>query len=297
MKVKNYGQRKLKRILIFVALLRQIAKGKSQVDIAKGWKWSKQKTNYWVKQLQKEAFIQEEVRSSTKIYGVTSKGKKFLTWSEKVLSREVFVHSLGLKFPILESSPEFDALEWREIRLKNWIKKVLKYHDIEGSFSIERNPKNLIVWCQERSGVNPYQLFFESLRDILRFADSLQTKYCVRLGCPSLFKKPHFGIVEPLLGKVNKVVQVSGAEEWTDESPAPGSVEFFDPRRIIRYLRMPDKLDHYENILTEMAEQMKAFGEGMNEHLKLISALHELALSLKKVADSLLKTSRSLDQE
>lgn len=197
----------------------------------------------------------------------------------------------------MESSLEFDALNWREIPLKNWIKKVLKYHSIEGNFSIERNPKNLVIWCQERSGMNPYQLFFESVSDILRFADSLQTKYQVKLGCPSLFRKPHFGIVEPLLANVTEYIQVTGTEEWIDVSPVPGSVEFFDPKRIVQYLRMPEKLDGYEKILREIAEQMKAFGEGMKEHMKLILALQELAVSLKEVTDSLLETSRQLNQQ
>ncbi len=297
MKVKNYSQRELNKIFTFIALLNLILKGKIQADIARELKWSKQKTNYWIKQLEKETLIREESRSSTKNYNVTSKGQKFLTWSKKAPKVEVFLHSVGLKFPILERSPEFDALNWKEVHLKNWIKKVLKYHHIKGIFSIERNPENLIIWCQERSGVDPYQLFFESFRDLLQFADNLQTKYNVKLGCPALYRKPHFGIDEPVLATVNQCVQVTGSQEWTDSSPFPGSVESFDPRRIVQYLKMPEKLDRYEKILREIAEQMKAFGDGMKEHMKLIYSIQDLTESLKEVADSLRKTLRQINQQ
>jgi len=111
------------------------------------------------------------------------------------------------------------------------------------------------------------------------------------LGCPSLARKPHFGIAEPLLTRVSKEVQVTGPEEWVDDSPVPGSVEFFDPMRIVQYLRMPETVNGLEKHLEEIAQQMKVFGERMKEHMKLISTLQELAESLKEAADSLLKSS------
>jgi hypothetical protein len=74
-------------------------------------------------------------------------------------------------------------------------------------------------------------------------------------------------------------------------------VESFDPRRIVQYLKMPEKLDRYEKILREIAEQMKAFGDGMKEHMKLIYSIQDLTESLKEVTDSLLKTLRRMNQQ
>lgn len=293
MTVKKSSQRELNKVLTFAALLTLVLKGKSQADIARELKWSKQRINYWIKQLEKESYIQQENRSSTIIYGLTSKGKKFLTWSKDAPKWEVFLHNLGLKFPILETTAKFDNLDWKDVRLKNWTKKVLKYQNIDGIISIERTPENLIIWCQERVGVNSYQIFFESIRDTLQFADSLQNKYQVRLGTPTLFRKPHFGINEPLMAIINDSVQVSGPKEWTDSSPFPGSIEFFEPYRIMQYLKMPEKIENSEKILLEITEQMKIFGDGMNEHMKLISCLQKLAVSLTKAADSLHTTTKS----
>jgi len=290
MTTKKRSQRELNKVFTFVALLNLLLKGKSQTDITRELKWSKQRTNYWIKKLEKESYIQQENRSSTIIYGLTSKSKKFLTWSKDAPKWEVFLHHVALKFPILETTTKFDNLDWKEVHLKNWIKKVLKYQNIDGTFSLERNPENLIIWCQERVGVDPYKLFYESIRDILRFVDNLQNKNKVKLGTPALYRKPHFGINEPLMAIINESVQVSGPEEWTDSSPFPGSIEFFEPHRIMQYLRMPDKIESCEKILREITEQMKIFGEGMREHMKLISFLQELAVSLNKVADSLQTT-------
>jgi DNA-binding MarR family transcriptional regulator len=290
MTVKKYSQRELNKVLTFAALLRLVLEGKSQADIARELKWSKQKTNYWFRKLEKEKLIQQENRSSTIVYGLTSKGKKFLTWSKDEPKWEIFLHHIGLKFPVLETTANFDNLNWKAVPLKNWTKKVLKYQNIDGSITIERTPENLIIWCQERVGVNPYHIFFESIRDTLQFTDSLQTKYKVRLGAPTLYCKPHFGINEPLMAIINENVQVSGPEEWTDSSPFPGSIEFFEPHRIMQYLKMPEKIENNEKVLLEITEQMKIFGDGMREHMKLISFLQELAVSLKKVVDSLQAT-------
>jgi len=292
MKVKKHSQRELNKVFTFIILLDLVLKGKAQVDIARELKWSKQRTNYWIRQLEEEAFIQLETRTSTKIYCITPKGKKLLTWSKEAPKWEVFLHHVGLKFPILESTSKFDSLEWKDVPLKNWIKKVLKYQHIDGKFSIERNPDNLIIWCQEHVGVDHYKLFFESIKDTLLFADNLQTKYQVRLGSPVLYRKPHFGINEPIIARINEHVQVTGPEEWIESSPFPGSIEFFDPIRIMQYLRMPNKIEGCEKILHEIADQMKIFGDGMREHMKLISFLQELAISLKKVADSLQTTTQ-----
>lgn len=292
MTVKKYSPRELNKVLTFAALLTLILRGKSQADIARQLKWSKQKTNYWFRKLEKEKIIRQQTRSRTIIYEITSKGKKLLTWSKEAPKWEVFLHRVGLKFPILESSSTFDSLKWKEVPLNNWIKKVLKYQNIGGTFSIERNPKNLIIWCKERVGVNPYELFYESIRDILRFAENLQTKHKIKLGLPSLYRKPHFGINEPLMRGINQHVQVTGPNEWIDSSPFPGSIEFFDPIRIIQYLRMPDRIENCEKIMLEITGQMKIFGEGMKEHMKLISFLQELVISLKQVVDSLLTTKK-----
>lgn len=160
--------------------------------------------------------------------------------------------------------------------LKNWIKKVLKYQHIKGNYSIEQNPKNLIIWCQEYVGTDPYKLFYESIRDTLLFADNLQTKF-----------KVNARMRARIMTRINQYIQVTGTEEWIDTTPFPGSSEFFEPRRVIQYLRMPSKIETCEKILLEITEQMKIFGEGMKEHMKLISFLQELSISLNKVADSL----------
>lgn len=295
--IKQLGQRSLNKIFTYRVILQLIMESRYQADIAQNLRWSKQKVNYWFRKLEHNGLIREEVTSSIKIFEVTSKGKDFLMRSENVFKSSLFLHGLGLKFSILDSDSRFDCLDWRDVKLRNWIKKTTKYHDVQGDFSIVRTTKNLIIWCKERNGVHPYQLFFESIRDVLRVARILQLKYGIKLGSPSMVKKPHFGLVDPLLVRVNEEVYVTGIEEWTDNSPASGSVEYFDPRRIVQYLRMPERVDDMAKELGKVAEELKVFGEGMKEHMKLISALQELSVSLKKVADSLLETLRRLNQQ
>ncbi len=296
MKVKKHSQREINKIFTFAVLLRLLLEGKTQTDISKTLNWSKQRTNYWIKQLEKEGLIQQELRAKIKTYSITPKGKKFLTWSKDTPKWEVFLHRVGLKFPIIESTSKFDGLDWKDVALKNWIKKVLKYQHIDGEFSIERNPNNLIIWCQEYVGNNPYKLFYEAIKDNLLFADNLETRYKVKLGIPQLYRKPHFGINEPIIARINEYIQVTGIEEWIDTTPFPGSTEFFDPLRVIQYLRMPNKIETCERRLQEITEQMKIFGEGMREHMKLISFLQELTVSLNKVANSLPNTTQLKDE-
>jgi hypothetical protein len=181
----------------------------------------------------------------------------------------LFLHGVGLKFPVVETTSDFDRLDWKSIQLKNWIKKTLRYQGVDGDHTVERTPSNFIIWSQERSGVDPYELFFESIRDLLQFAMLLPHRYGVKLGSPSLVCKPHFGLIDPLFKRINKVVQVSGSTEWTDESPASGSVEFFDPRRIVAYLRMPEKVDDIAKQLAEVSHVLSGFGEGIKDHMTL----------------------------
>jgi len=284
-KVKHPSQRYLNEIFTYRALLTRILKGAYQSKISKHWKWSKQKVNYWFRKLKQVGLITEEVRSTITIYTLTRKGKDFLTWSEDAFKWSLFLHGLGLKFPLLDCDSRFEGLNWKVVPLKNWVKKTLRVQGVEGDFSVERTSKSVIVWCKGRCGVHPYQLFFEAVRDVLRFAQVLQRKYGVRLGAPSLVRKPHFGIVDPLLTRVNTEVQVTGLHEWTDDSPVPGSVEFFDPVRIVQYLRMPAKVDEMTQHLGEAADQLKVFGEGVKEHMKLIRALQDVATAMKESVD------------
>jgi hypothetical protein len=212
-------------------------------------------------------------------------GKDFLIRADGAFNFSLFLHGLGLKFPILESSQEFEALNWKDVKLKNWTKKTTTYFGLEGEYQIERTPSNLIVWCKGRSGTDPYQLLFESFKDILSFPSVLNSKYSVRLGSPTLVGKPHFGLVDPLFTRLNKIVLAKGQEEWTDDSPFPGSVEFFDPRRIVQYLRMPERVDDIARELGQISGQMKLFGDGMKEHMKLISALQEVARVMKETLE------------
>jgi predicted transcriptional regulator len=219
---QRFSQREAAKIFTLRVLLKLIAEEKCQIHIANTLAWSKQKTNYWFRKLLNKGFIRDKVRSNIKIYELTEKGKEFLTRSEGAFNFSLFLHGLGLKFPIVESSRAFDGLNWKDVKLKNWTKKTTTYLGLEGEYHIERTPTNLIVWCKGLVGTDPYKLFFESFNDILSFPSVLYSKYGVRLGSPSLVGKPHFGLVDPLFARLNKIVLVNGLEEWTDNSPCRG---------------------------------------------------------------------------
>ena len=113
-------------------ILVSINKGMYLSQMARKLGMSKQNVAYYLKKLEKEGYIQTEIRTSAKFYTLTEKGKEFLkklriklTKSQKFslpTTEEVRLHNLAIKFPILEDNPNFN---WQRANpnLKNWLEK------------------------------------------------------------------------------------------------------------------------------------------------------------------------------
>jgi len=133
-------------------ILELLKKGMYNSQIADKLKMSKQRVNYYLKNLERLKFIKEDIRSSYKTYKVTGEGNKFISQLKSNITSQSFSlgmrqdsvrsHNFRVKFKILKDNKK---AKWeKEIKLNNWIKKTKKIN-IPFNLTIEKTNKNIIL--------------------------------------------------------------------------------------------------------------------------------------------------------
>jgi hypothetical protein len=262
------------------AILRGLREGLYPAQVAHKLGKERNFVHYYVDKMEELAWIERQtgvVQSSVKTrdfivqYRLTESGSNILAEIEKnTLRRKVRLHNCYWLFPIVEQPRT--KIDWHRVELQNWNQLVGR----ELGLTVRKNPNSLEIVSGTICGNNAYELLFKSREEAEKLAVHLERKFRMRLGRPSMSRKPHFGIYDPLANKWSEHLQLDTEGGKIDRSIGYGEIDWTDPISAQNYLSMPNRLERIER-------SMEVFAKGMNEHMLLIRELRDLVEALKDV--------------
>jgi len=248
--------------------------------------------HYYIKKLEKAAFIEKQEslktikkglyvrksRGALTLYHITQAGTNFIAGIERgALGRVVRLHNCYFKYPILRGAVKL--IDWRKVELNNWTQLI----GLELGLKVRKNPKSVEVIAPVVEGRNPYRLLLEAKEQADVLAGHLEQKFGMVLGRGKLSRKTHFGIYDPVANELTKYMEFSGARGKMDQSETYGELDLFSPEAAEEYLVMPAKISHLESDISDVKASMQIFGAGMREHMKLIANVEKLVVELREV--------------
>ena len=293
-------------------ILVSINKGMYLSQMARKLGMSKQNVAYYLKKLEKEGYIQTEIRTSAKFYTLTEKGKEFLkklriklTKSQKFslpTTEEVRLHNLAIKFPILEDNPNFN---WQRANpnLKNWLEK---YQTLDQyGITLKKTTKHIIVYIHQFYAKDYSEwlnkllvriaLVDRYLRDNGIKIDIFNGKVISQHIAITMNKQIEDSLKRIVgkkitasinLGRKAKSVYPSDlkAKAWIDYSLGRMELESNDMEYIENFMLMPERVARFEKLGEFILEQQYQFSQNLALHMEI---LREMKETLKEIRDSL----------
>ena len=108
------------------------------------------------------------------------------------------------------------------------------------------------IRCDVVYGRDSYGLLFDVFYEACWLARMLEEKFDMKLGRPSLSRKPHFAVLDPLARLVGRYFEFSSDVAKIDESEGLGELDILD-QLAYDYLFMPSRLRLVEEFSAELA--------------------------------------------
>jgi hypothetical protein len=261
-----------------IVILRFLRDGLYPAEIARRLGKSRSFVHYYTDKMEELCLIEKQTgvvtesdRSGSFIihYLLTNNGSTFLEEMENgIFHRQVRLHNCYWLYPIVEQPKS--RIDWRKVELQNWHQLIGR----ELGLTVRKNPDSLEIVSGIVYGSNPYELLFKSRDEADKLALHLERKFRMKLGRPSMSRKPHFGIYDPLASKWSEHLQLDTECGKIDRSLGYGEIDWTDPVSAQNYLCMPNRLERIER-------SMEVFASGMHEHMLLIRELREVVQALK----------------
>jgi len=164
--------------------------------------------------------------------------------------------------------------------MTNWTQLV----GTELGLSVRKNPNSLEIICRTVEGINPFELLFLARDEADDLASHLEAKFRMELGRPTMSRKPHFGVYDPVAGTISRYYELSTDTGRIDSSLGKGEVDWFSPYTAAEYLEMPGRVRRIEDNQMTLLEGQLLFSEGMKQHMCLIGELRQLVKALSECA-------------
>lgn len=149
-------------------ILEILGAGGTAQQAAKQIHCTKQNVSYWVKKLQKQGYLQLQIKDVVKLYQLTPHGKRIFTTSEESKVLEDY----AVKFQIVEG--EKVGLDWEKLgQPNNWEKLGIKV----GSVRVVKTSQSVIVHPGRMVGFDFNELLVEVGRVIECTRDILVNKF------------------------------------------------------------------------------------------------------------------------
>lgn len=280
-------------------ILLMLGQGKYPAQIARSLGKSKGTISYHLKNLIKHNFIIKEERflkekkyiypktskGLVTFYNITKAGSTFLAGIEVgVFERVVRLHNLYVKYPIIVS-PKIEV-NWRKVQMTNWTQLL----GSEMGLRIRKNPRSIEIIAKVVSGKDPYELYYQARHECDLVATHLQSKFGMSLGVGEISRKPHFGVYDPVAGKVTERFELSDDVAKMDRSEGRGEIDWYSPDKAKDYLLMPGRLAQVMRELDEIKDEvgetkagMVLFSKAMEQHVALIAEVRDLVNELRDV--------------
>lgn len=128
----------------YFTIINKMKEGNSPAKISQDLNISKQKLNYYIRNLKNEGVIEKKGYGT---WEVKKEVKKRSLGSAKPLTN---LHALQIRFPILSGTIQDDDWEIKE-KLKHWLPKYTSLKALGGLRIKNNNNKSITVWAEERN--------------------------------------------------------------------------------------------------------------------------------------------------
>lgn len=275
MRSKKFEQ-EVKRKFLLLDILNRINKGETPYDIRKKFGWSRQRLNYWIKQLKNADLIRLKVRSNIAIYELTPEGKNFYTGCVNSFISGIRLHNVQFSYPVLKEG----NLDWqKQWQLKGLINKAKK----EKNATIVLNGKTLSIFVSSLIGSNAFELFDKAKNIADELAERLKKEFNFELGQGTLTRKPHFAVLNPIFDKISRHLEFSSEVAKIDESEGSGELEFFEPNKVQKFIELPETIETLTFHLVRQTEIMNQFSEQLKLHLLVLNEMKETLKAIREV--------------
>lgn len=250
---------------------------------------SRQLLNYHMKKLTDIGLTRVAVRDAQNFYEPTERGKKFFTKepSAGVIAPVLGLHNIAFKFKLLGGK---DFRLKQTTTLRGWI----KHHCFFDGCYVEKTTQNLII-CPIRKGerlkgTDPFKLQQEARDKAMSIAQHFIDRHDLTLSKPTICRKPHFGVQDPVARALTFEVSTKDAK-YDDSEGTGGEIDFLTPQGAKSYLdtvtTLPGRVDKLDNslekilnVMEKQAEQLAVYGEHLNAHIPVLKGMDKLLKNL-----------------
>lgn len=142
--MKKDVKKDVKKEEFYLYVLHQIQSGKKPIDISKSLNISRQKLNYYIKQLKQKGFLEKKGYGT---WALKKDVKKFSLGTTRPITN---LHALQIRFPILKG--KIADSDWKiKEKLKNWLPKYKNLDILEGLTIKNNNNKSITIWAKSRN--------------------------------------------------------------------------------------------------------------------------------------------------
>ena len=265
--------RKAKTKFTLLNIVRLIKDGTPPVEIYKSWGWSKDRFRYWTKKLKKLDLIRLKTRDRFCIYELTELGEEYFAQCMKQLpSSNLELHNISW---IYDLKKEGTGLT-HKISEKGI--KTVRFRNVTVQWS------NSHIWFDivKLFGTDAFKLQDEGSSLADKVAEELKA-FGFEFDNKRLMRKGHYGLIDPVVTKLAKSVELRSENYKIDESEGHGELEFFEPESVDNYLKAMVGMG---KMLPQIVEQQRVFSDNLALHLKVLT---EMSQTLKEIRESLTK--------
>lgn len=228
-----------KSLTLLTSILKLIAEGYTQSQIAEHLQIERSHVSYYVKKAILTGYVKEAVRDACKILELTQPGKNFLDQCEKGLpicrAENIRFKAVVLKMPTI-------PVDWHKIPMRNWAQYTSEVDNIAIKLNLGDTPTIEFI-PSPVEGDDPYKLYAKLLYDCDNAAKILEQRLHMQLGRLELSSRGEWLTYDPIArawSKHNGQVTIEGLAKVNASKPrCIGEFEFHDPRALADYLAMP----------------------------------------------------------
>jgi predicted transcriptional regulator len=246
-----------KSLTLMLLILRMIKEGLIAVEIARNLNLKKSHVSYYVSKGKKNGLIKEAVKDAVTVLELTQAGINFLDQYDKnnPPTSVCRLENLWLKAPITQI-PTI-PVDWKKIEAHNWTQYTSQIDTVKVRVNMGKNP-TLELFPSAVDGENIYDLIIIVLYECINATLELYKKIGLRIGKLQVCSKPEWGVYDPVARefcKHNGQVTYNGIGKVNASKPRKiGEFEFYDPRSLFDYMRMPNRLKYIETMVKKILE-------------------------------------------
>ncbi|MGI0023039.1 MAG: hypothetical protein ACRD9Q_09285 [Nitrososphaeraceae archaeon] len=240
-----------------------IKEGFIAVDIARALHMEKSHVTYYIKKAKKIGYVKEIMRDVFIALELTQSGKNFLDQYDKNNPSNPVCRLENLQLKAIITEMPTIPVDWKKIQMHNWVQYNSQIDTVKVRLNMGKLP-TLELFPSPVDGENIYDLIIIVLYECINATLELYDKIGLKVGKPEICSKPEWLVYDPIARqfcKHNGQVTYHGIGKVNASKPRNiGEFEFHDPRALLEYMSMPQRLKNVETLLQQLRQDLIQVG-------------------------------------